>query len=220
MPNPWSLDLVHTDDDDAPDWDPSIDPFGLFSSTLTSLYLYDIPLYPSFLRLRTLTKLRLHYYKIRPTIDTLLTFVEDNQSLQSVVLTIDFKNTLASISQRRAPITNRVRCLSVSCWDATTARTLISNIPSGEVEIWISPSAKMTWSWATFSPESLRRTSHLPSPTLMRYSPSPRWIRLIGPNGNFNGMSMRILQRSPSQNSLYFLSPTFKSSTSCAASHP
>ena len=52
-PNLLSLKLEH--EDDRPEWDPSIDPFGSFPNTLRSLTLSDIPLYPSLLKVRTLT---------------------------------------------------------------------------------------------------------------------------------------------------------------------
>ena len=56
-PNPRLLKLEL--EDDKPEWDPSINPFGSFPNTLRSLTLSDIPLYPSFLKIRTLTGLSL-----------------------------------------------------------------------------------------------------------------------------------------------------------------
>jgi len=44
-----SLILEHAID--YPTWDPSTNPFESFPNTVTSLSLYDIPLYPSFLEI-------------------------------------------------------------------------------------------------------------------------------------------------------------------------
>lgn len=75
MPNIRSLELLDDDgdDDDHDDdgWDPTIDPFGPFPNTLRSLALYDIPLYPSFLKPGTLTELSLHYYMTPPSLDAI-----------------------------------------------------------------------------------------------------------------------------------------------------
>jgi len=136
MPNLRSLDLALSIN--SPDWDSSIDPFGLFSPTLTHLFLYDIPLYPSFLNLRTLTRLTLHNYRFCLPLDTLLTILEENRSLECVILRIHFKNRSLRDSQRRAPIKNDLPHLSVTYYDAEVARALISRIPlrrGGKLEI-------------------------------------------------------------------------------------
>jgi len=187
MPNLRSLDLARTEYDDVSGLDSPLDPFRSFPTTLTSLCLYDIPLYPSFLKLRALRELRLHYYKIHPALDTLLNFVEDNCSLESVGLTINFHNPPSSSSRHRSATTNRLRHLSVSCLDATTARTLISNIP-------LRRGARLD---LTFRDQDVDLndilsgipTTHfpnLPSSTSMWYRASPRAIQLIGPNGSFS----------------------------------
>ena len=86
-PNLRSLKLL-IKNDTAPGFDPSIDPFESFPGTLRSLELYDIPLYHSFLKLRTLTELPLHYYTAHTLLDTILDLLEGNRSLGSVDLKI------------------------------------------------------------------------------------------------------------------------------------
>ena len=189
MPNLRSLDLSKANDDGVPDWNSPIDPFGSFPNTLTSLHLSDIPLYPSFLKLRTLKELGLHYYEITATLDTILNFVENNCSLESVAVAINFMNSPTNVSQRRAVIANRLRFLSVSSWDVATARTLISNIP-------LRTGAHLEIALGNEEIESERDnilsgipTAHLPnlsSPTFMGYKPFPREIQLTGPNGSFS----------------------------------
>jgi hypothetical protein len=127
MPNLRSLDLSLSGN--SPDWDSSIDPFGLFFPTLTHLFLYDIPLYPSFLNLGTLTQLILHNYKFDLPIDTLLTVLEENRSLESVLLRIRFMEPSLLDSQRQAPIKNQLPHLSIVYYDTEDARALISRIP-------------------------------------------------------------------------------------------
>ena len=188
MPNLQSLDLAHTEDyDDVSDWDSPLNPFGSFPTTLTSLCLYDIPMYPSFLELRALRELRLRYYKIHPALDTLLNFVEDNCSLESVDLTINFHNSPSSSYRHRSATTNRLQHLSVSCLDATTARTLISNIPLRKgAHLDITFRDKEVDLNDILSGIPTTHFPNLPSPTFMEYKASPRAIRLIGPNGSFS----------------------------------
>ena len=96
-PNLRWLDLRHSDDE--PGWEsPSADPFKVFPDTLRSLSLFETPLYPSFLRLRTLTTLFLYYDAFNPPLDTILDFLEDYRSLEIAELVIDFP---APIPQRR-----------------------------------------------------------------------------------------------------------------------
>ena len=116
-------------EDGEPGWDPSIDPFGLFPGALRSLTLDDIPLYPSFLELRTLRVLSLRYHTVRPPLDALLDVLEENRSLESVDLRIYSDEYPAQVSLRRAVVLNQLHRLMVTCWDATIARILISNIP-------------------------------------------------------------------------------------------
>jgi len=190
VPNLQSLDLARAGSGGVSHWDWSVNPFGSLPNTLTSLVLDDIPLYPSFLKIRTLTVLDLRYFDIHPTLDSILDLVEDNRSLESVDLTIDFISSPSSSSQRRSATMNRLRHLSVSCWDATAARALISSIPlrrGGHLKI-------------TFRDEEMELENilhgipmtHFPnllSPTFMEYASSdkysPRAIQLIGPNGSF-----------------------------------
>ena len=92
MPNLQSLDVslsVH-----APNWNPSINPFNPFPHTLKCPFLYDIPLYPPILNLRTLTKLLLHNFNFNHSLDMLLTFLEENCSLVDVILRIDSSNPI------------------------------------------------------------------------------------------------------------------------------
>ena len=173
--------------------DASIDPFESFPNTLVSLSLDDIPLYPSFLKLRTLRKLSLKYRNMHcPALDTLLDFLEENLSLESVDLTIETdQQFLAHSSHRQATIANQLQHLSIDANDAMIARTLISHIPlrrGAHLEI-------ISYGDGTDDEElglddvlsgiSMTHLSNLSSPTFMECrSPDPA-IRLVGPNGSF-----------------------------------
>ena len=168
----------------------SIDPFESFPDTLRSLSLDDIPLYPSFLKLRTLTKLSLKYCrKGCPDLDTLLDFLEENHSLESVDLTIGNSRFPAHIPHRRTAITNRLQHLSITFRYAMIARTLISGIPlrrGGHLEITFNDDYTGLGLDDIMSGVSMTHLPNLLSPTFMEYrSPDPT-IRLIGPNGSFS----------------------------------
>ena len=129
MPNLQSLGLSRPEWDS--EWDPSTDPFGSsqFPNTLRSLSLEGIPLYPPFLKLRTLTELFLYYYTAHPPLDTLLDLLEENPSLESVELQIVHEESPPQVSQDRSVVLNQLQRLSIACWNATIARTLITSIP-------------------------------------------------------------------------------------------
>lgn len=76
MPNLQSLSLSGPGD---PYRASSADPFGPFTPTLRCLSLFTVPLYPSLLRLRALTKLVLYDVQFDVHLDTLLDFLEENR---------------------------------------------------------------------------------------------------------------------------------------------
>ena len=187
MPNLRLLDLEHKCS--MPGWDPSNDPFGLFPDTLRSLTLYDIPLYPPFLKIRTLTELSLQYYKVQPSLDTLLDVLEENRSLESVDLNIDSDEYPIQVSQRPAVILNQLRHLLITSWDATISRILISNIPvrrGAHLGITLYGQIGGLGLNDILSGISMTHLSNLPSSTLMTYQSYPREIQLDGPNGSFS----------------------------------
>ena len=111
-------------------WDEwSIDPFERFTPALKHLSLTNIPLYPSLLRLRTLTTLTLRDTKFKLHIDILLDFLERNDSLESAFLSTEFIGTSLISSQRQTRMKNQLRHLTIACYDAADAQALVSNIP-------------------------------------------------------------------------------------------
>ena len=72
--------------DGVQDLNPPIDPFQPFPHTLTDLALHDIPLYPSFLDIRTLTQFRYSNHKLRFPLDAISTILEENPALEGVAL--------------------------------------------------------------------------------------------------------------------------------------
>ena len=186
MPNLQSLELTRSNH--GRELDPLIDPFESFPNTLRSLSLDCIPLYPSFLKLRTLTKLSLHYSTPHPPLDTLLDFLEENRSLESVNLAIPFKEVPGQIFQRLAVKMVQLQHLLIALWDATIARILISNVSlrrGAHLEIFFCHEDAVVASNDILSLISTMHLSNLPLPTFMEYRPSVRRIRLIGPNGSF-----------------------------------
>ena len=187
MPNLRLLDLGHKGG--TPGWDSSTNPFGLFPNTLRSLRLYDIPLYPPFLEIRTLTELSLRYDMVQPSLDTLLDVLKENCSLESVDLDIDSDEYPTQISQRPAVVLNQLHNLSITSWDVTISRTLISNIPvrrGARLGITLKGQIGGLGLNDVLSGISTTHLSNLLSSTLMTYQSYTRRIQLDGPNGTFS----------------------------------
>ena len=167
--------------------DASIDPFELFPNTLVSLSLDDIPLYPSFLKLRTLTKLSLRYSADSIVLDILLDFLEENRSLESVDLRV-YGCEIHPHLRRRAPIANPLQRLSIAIQHAGIARALISNISlrrGAHLDITLENDDELGLE-DILSNVSITHLTNLSSPTFMEYRfPGPT-VRLVGPNGSFS----------------------------------
>jgi len=184
MPNLRSLEIITGG---GPEWDRSVDPFGSLACSLRCLTLVNIPLYPSFLNLGTLTTLSLDDHKFHLHLDTLLDFLEKNHSLQTAALGVSFVKPPLRSSQRRSPIRNRLQHLTISCIRAIEAQALISNIAlerGAHLDI-------LHYDCDAGLKEILTgiSTTHLlnlPSPTSIKYETYPRRIRLSGPKGGFS----------------------------------
>jgi len=167
-------------------WDSSFDPFESPAHTLEYLSLVDIPLSPSLLELRTLTALTLHLYQFNLPLDTLLTFLEENRSLRSADLWIDFIEPSLRISQRQVMKGNQLQYLSIECGSAVDAQALVANIPlqrGAHLKILSHPSIGLD---DILSGIPTTHLLNLSSPTFMRYSSYQGEIRLDGPNGSFS----------------------------------
>jgi hypothetical protein len=183
MPNLRSLTLALNN---VEGWDLSIDPFESLTHTLTHLSLINIPLHSSFLRLRTLTELTLTNSRFNLHLDTLLNFLEENHSLESVDLRVKFTEPSLLSSQRPAMMGNQLRYLSIRCRNAMDAQAIISNVPlrsGAHLEIYSNCDAGLN---DILSGISTTHLSNLSSPTSMEYQSHIRSIRLRGPNGIFS----------------------------------
>ena len=166
-------------------WNRSTDPFESLASTLGCLKLHGIPLYPSLLRLRSLTEFSYSGHGFDLHLDTLLDLLEENHLLQRVILSVSFKEASLRSSRRRTVVENRLRYLSIHCSDIATGQAIISsmalrrgahlditNVDGGLDDI--------------LSGISTAHLLNLPSPTAVKYRPYPRSILLFGPNGRFS----------------------------------
>ena len=155
-------------------------------TTLRKLSLYNFPLLPSFLGLRALTEFNLLDTGRSLHVDTLLRFLEENQSLEHASLNVNFQEASLSRPRRQIPIKSSLQYLLIFCNDEGVAKLLISNIAlrkGASLEIIDYDSRGLT--------RILFRvpTTHLPgllSPFSMEYQVSPREIRLLGPDGSFS----------------------------------
>ena len=166
----------------------TIDPFESLARTLKHLSLFRLPLHPSLLKLRTLTKLDLHDFHCKHHLDTLLEFLEENCSLASATLEIMFIEPSLHISRRQNPIRNRLRYLQIVCSDTAEGQALISGIalPKGAtLEVYGCPtSGSGVGVNDILSGISTTHLLNLPSPTFMEYHAYTRDIRLVGPSGS------------------------------------
>jgi hypothetical protein len=169
-------------------WDWFKDPRKPPTSPLTHLSLTGIPLYPSFLRLRTLTVLTLHNLWFNLHFDTLLDFLEANCSLECATLHIHFHHPSLRNSHRHVAIKNRLRNLSI--YDTMDDNSLISKIAvqkGAHLEVTLyNQNAGLN---DVYSLISMPHLLNLHSPTFMEYCPDKRSIRLLGPNGSFSFLS-------------------------------
>ena len=168
------------------DWDRSTDPFESFAPTLKYISLDSIPLYPSLRKIRTLTELILHDYKFHLQLDTLLDFLEENDSLTRATIGIDFIEPSLCISQRRVAIKNRLRHLVLTCPGLEESRALISNISLSR-----GATLDVTCGWTgsgvtvnhLLSGISTSHLSNLLSPTTVEHCVDTGTVQLFGPNG-------------------------------------
>ena len=186
MPKLRSLDLrktIHAN------WNRSIDPFDFSAHTkLRELSLTSIPLFPSILRIRTLTEFSLIDYFFPLHIDTLLSFLEENHSLEDATFDIEFTEHSLCRSRRRTPVGNGLRRLSIFCEDTIIIRALISSIALRKgAALEIHHYGNDTKLSDILSGVPATHLPNLSSSTFMEYqtSLSLRSIRLLGPDGSF-----------------------------------
>lgn len=161
--------------------------FGPLIPTLTHLSLMNIPLYPAFLHLKTLTDLTLRYLRFNLHLDAFLDFLEGNRSLERATLDIQFTQPSLRHLRHRVAIRNRLRNLSIYSANETDNNPLISNIAlqrGAHLEITLYDMTKgldevLSYIYAA-------RLSNLESPTFMEYHPEESRILLHGPNGSFS----------------------------------
>ena len=193
-PNLCSLEMSSLGDES--DLNTSDDPFQPFPSTLRCLALFDVPLYPTFLHLRTLTEFTLHNYVFPLSLDALLTVLEENRLLETVDLFIGIPTTTLPSAQRRVPISDRFRHLVVSFFDVEDARPVISSIPVQRgADLELTACHTTAGLNSLLSSVSETHLANLRSPTYMNVC--ERRIRLSGPNGSFSFSGL-----SPSEQSL------------------
>ena len=191
MPNLRSLTLKL---DNIEGWHPSVDPFEAVAHTLEDLKLFDIPLTPSLLTLGSLTELALHDRRFNLPLDTLLNFLEENHSLTSADLSIEFIAHPLRSSRRRSPMRNRLRYLRIWCENVEDAQALISNIPLQRgANLKLQSYRKVLND--ILSGISTTHLSNLLSPTFMSYLSCGSTLCLRGPNGVFSFYSAYIFER-------------------------
>ena len=164
----------------------AIDPFDFSThTTLRELSLYNVPLYPSILGFRTLTEFDLWNLRINLHVDTILTFLETNQSLERANFDINFEEDSLRRSRRQTPVKCSLRHLMIWCDYEGNVKPLISNMVFQEgatLEIVDYGNGGLTRILSGFS---TTRLPGLSSPISMEYQPSPRNIQLRGPDGSF-----------------------------------
>lgn len=171
-------------------WGGSKDPCSRLTSPLTHLYLSRTPLFPSLLRLGTLTDLTIRNSRFNLHLDTLLDFLEENSSLEYATLHIQFAQPSLRDSRGRTPIKNQLRSLSISSECALDGKALVSKIEVQKgAHLEVRLLERTTGSNNIDSVVSAPHIRNLRSPIVMEYCLNEwciRTIRLLGPNGSFS----------------------------------
>ena len=177
-------------------WDRSIDPFESLTHTLRHLSLIGVPLYPSFLDLRTLTEFTIYDSRCNLHLDAFLDFLEGNRSLTRADIRIRFIEPSLHSSRRQAAIRNQLHCLRIACFDVLDGKALISKIAltkGAVLEVDLRRGFGIVMGVNDLlSGISTTHLSNLQSPTFMQYHVhTTRTIQLFGPNGtaSFTGDS-------------------------------
>ena len=186
MPSLRSLKLSPIDGEN---WDRSIDPFKSPIPALEHLVLEDIPLYPSLLRLATLTELTITHEIVQPDfyLDTLLDFLEGNPALERATLGIPLTDPPLPSLRRQTTIRNQLRYLLISA-NKLDAQALISSIPlqrGADLGIYLEDEGALN----DFLPDiSTAHLSNPSSPTFFQLQHGPRaeLITLDGPGGRLS----------------------------------
>jgi hypothetical protein len=169
------------------EWDRYTDQFESFPPTLRRLKLLGISFYPSLLELRALTELDLRDRRSKLHLDTLLDFLEENRSLESVILSLKFEYHSPDSSRRRVAIISQLQHLEIICFNAIDGRALISSIALPKGAQLVFSCCPLSGTGPTvddvLSGISTTHLSNLLSPTFMEYRARERVIRLLGPNG-------------------------------------
>ena len=181
--------------------DGHIDSLGPLPPALKRLTLSEIPLCLSFLRLRSLTRLTLSDRQFKLHLDTLLDFLEENDSLERAALGILFADPSLWSLRRRGPIKNRLRHPTINWCCSTSARFLISSIPlqrGGHLQI-INPTTSESRDPPKLkdilSQDLMAHLSNLSPFNSMDCLSEPRTIKLFGPNGGFSYDEIYLIQR-------------------------
>lgn len=168
------------------DW--SEDPRIELTYPLKRLELSDFPLYPSLLRLRTLTNLTISDLQFNLHLDSLLEFMEENGSLETASLTLRFARPCLRDSKRPVVIGNRLQNLSISCDCILDGKALVSKIgvqrgANREVCLWGRSARSADIGLIVSTPHLL----NLGPFNFMEYRLSQEGtgtIKLLGPNGS------------------------------------
>ena len=163
------------------------DPFVPLTDTLRYLSLNQFPLCPSFLRLRSLTELDILDYRFNVRLDTFLSFLKENPSLETATLGIGFAESSLRSSQPDVVVETQLRYLSIRCLNSADGKALISGIAlqrGARLEI-IHSGTNPTLN-GILSGISPKHLANLSSPTFMECQSYCRSTRLLGPNGVFS----------------------------------
>ena len=186
MPDLRSLVLLNNE----PAWTRTTDPFDFSAHTLRNLSLRNVPLYHSFLGHGTRTELALVDLRFNLHLDVLLDFLKKSHSLERASLDIIFADPSLRQSRCQTPIGNRLRYLSISCYEAMDGRALISGIAlrrGAALEIcYKGGGAGEADFLVDFLPGIFKtHLQNLSSPIFMECRYSQHSVRLLGPGGSF-----------------------------------
>ena len=157
-------------------------------SKLRTLHLVRTPLYPAVFNITSLVELKLVDYTSPFRFGEFIEFLHSNQSLEVIVLDLQFSDGSTLISPERKASLPQLRRLTFTCGSATDARALLSRMSlrrGSHITIRGSQSNSRA-ALASFLPSPPTSIQELLTPiTVIKYC-SSRWLHIFGGGGQFS----------------------------------
>ena len=193
MPLLTSLELEQTDQptEAFPSDEASTPPVFRNLSNLRTLHFVRTPLYPAVFSITSLVELKLVNYTSPFHFGEFIEFLHSNQSLEVVILDLQFSEGSRQIAPERKASLPQLQCLVFTCGSATDARMLLSwvSLRRGSHITIRGSQSNSSADLASFLPSPPTSIQELLTPiTAIKYC-SSRWLHISGGDGQLSFQS-------------------------------